>query len=246
VTLAASAGAAIVAAACSYPTRVFISADASDEGDAESVSDVTSTVHEASTEDAPADAPTVPTDGPQPHCVGSSSGEYDFTSTLIGCRDVMRADAAVGGTAWADRASLCGVGCRVCNAADWVNYQIPPVVDAGAHDGGDAGDAGAAKPAPVQPPFNVWLDDNLLPSGAASYACAAEPVDSGISLTLCDGHPMRVCVSNPAANAVAHDPTGDSCSLHDCGFGTQTPNLYFGGCIPQSDEFAGTLCCCGQ
>jgi hypothetical protein len=234
VAVAASAGTLAVAlsssVSCSYPTRVFVFDDGGSGDDGATASDA------GSGSDAPQglDAPAA-TDGPP--CSALASQTAPYTPTMFGCRDFEH-DAAAVGTTWADRANLCGGSwCRVCTAQDWIDYQMPPVSDASSPD--------AVAPTAAQPLANYWVDDNLLPSGAIPGACAAVSADSGLGSNNCTGQPMRVCVHTPSSAAIT-DKSGDTCTLHDCGFGTQMPDLYFGGCVPSSDMSAGTLCCCYQ
>jgi hypothetical protein len=81
-----------------------------------------------------------------------------------------------------------------------------------------------------KPTYDYWTDDDLKWSGK-SNSCAVS-VTTG---NFCDyGTPMRVCSGST-------DPLGNQCNWTDCGFGTTTPNQYFGGC--SGDTTAGALCC---
>lgn len=237
VAVAASAGtlaaALLSGVSCSYPTRVFVFDDGG--GDGATASDG------GGGSDAPLglDAPAA-TDGPP--CSALASQTVPYAPTMFGCRDIEH-DAAAVGTTWANRANLCGGSwCRVCTAQDWIDYLLPPVSDASAPD---AADSGSNSVSPIAPLANYWVDDNLLPSGATPGACAAVLPDSGLGSNVCVGQPMRVCVHTPSSSPIP-DPAGDTCTLHDCGFGAQTPDLYFGGCVGATDMYAGTLCCCYQ
>jgi hypothetical protein len=232
--VAAVVGAALVASACSYPTRVFVPEDgSSDESQAssgasvdEASSDDSSTPDALGSADATADVTTpadvtAPPSGP---CSATSSAKQVFTTNIFGCQDVQRAVAALGGTTWADRATLCGSSCRVCTAQDWVAYR-----------------SGSASTTPAA---NFWIDDDLASSaGSVPLSCGVES-DAGATVGDCADSPMHVCLDGFTSSPVK-DSTGDTCSLHDCGFDSTRPNLNFGGCgMDPSDRFAGTLCCC--
>ncbi|MCP3098408.1 hypothetical protein LZ198_05890 [Myxococcus sp. K15C18031901] len=80
------------------------------------------------------------------------------------------------------------------------------------------------------PTHHYWTDDNLRYSGA-SNACSVSTTTG----TACPANmPMRVCT--PSGN----DPQGNTCGWRNCGYGTNTPNRYFGGCA--GNPTAGTLC----
>jgi hypothetical protein len=82
------------------------------------------------------------------------------------------------------------------------------------------------------PTHNYWTDDNLRYSGTFTDNCAV----STTSGSFCPSNqPMHVCT------ATGSDAEGNSCNWHNCGFGTNSPNQYFGGCA--YDLTAGTLCC---
>jgi hypothetical protein len=146
---------------------------------------------------------------------------------MFGCLDVMRANPAMGGTTWANRSALCGPTCKVCTTQDWLTFQ------------GSAVSATLKKPAD-----NFWLDDDFGSAGTAPYSCSVD-MDAGAASGSCATSPMHLCKSTPASNPGVTDSTGDTCSLHDCGFAGIRPDVYLGGCgTGATDAFAGTLCCC--
>ncbi|MBU8896738.1 hypothetical protein KRR26_14055 [Corallococcus sp. M34] len=80
------------------------------------------------------------------------------------------------------------------------------------------------------PTHDYWTDDHLRYSGDAT-ACAV----SATAGTSCGPNtPMRVCT------AAASDPEGNACNWRNCGYGTISPNRYYGGCV--GNVTAGTLC----
>jgi alpha-tubulin suppressor-like RCC1 family protein len=82
------------------------------------------------------------------------------------------------------------------------------------------------------PTHNYWTDDQLLFSGQGTNACFVSTT-SGYPCSA--GQPMRVCT------ATGSDPEGNVCNWADCGYGSNAPNQYFGGC--NTNMTAGTLCC---
>ena len=78
--------------------------------------------------------------------------------------------------------------------------------------------------APLEP-FDLWYN------GFGSFNCW---VTVGAGEGQCAGRPMRVCSGGS-------DFYGNFCDWTDCGFGTQAPNQFFGGCA--GGNTAGTLCC---
>jgi hypothetical protein len=259
VMTCAMAGALLDSASCSYPTRTYSSADedgSSSGGVDASVDQATPDVNVADTAEAsitmdaaetapPMDVAVLPGPDAAPDgrpCAAVSGGEQDFpfTTQIVGCLDVLRPDAATGGTLWVNRAMLCGVGCRVCTAQEWIDYrQIPAGADAAVTAGADAA---PLAPDPLRASSgNYWVDDDLVFLSGVSTECAVGPLggsDSGV----CGGRPIHVCVESPGSAAVT-DHSGDTCQVHDCGYLTASPDLNFGGCGP---DFAGTLCCCNR
>jgi hypothetical protein len=88
-----------------------------------------------------------------------------------------------------------------------------------------------ARPAGSKPTFNYWTNDYLEYKGSSSN-CVAVPQNTGGGS--CYGDPMRVCGAKT-------DQAGNSCNWTNCGYGTVSPNQYFGGC--QNNAYAGALCC---
>ncbi|TQF15277.1 hypothetical protein FJV41_14470 [Myxococcus llanfairpwllgwyngyllgogerychwyrndrobwllllantysiliogogogochensis] len=81
------------------------------------------------------------------------------------------------------------------------------------------------------PRYNYWTSDNLRYLGTGSSACAV----STTSGTACNANqPMRLCT--PAGT----DALGNQCNWTHCGYQTNTPDHYFGGC--NGNTTAGTLC----
>jgi hypothetical protein len=81
------------------------------------------------------------------------------------------------------------------------------------------------------PTHNYWTSDNLKYSGSGTNACFASTTVG----TLCPtGQPMRVCKGGT-------DPEGNVCNWFNCGYGSNSPNEFFGGCA--GNNTAGTLCC---
>jgi hypothetical protein len=261
----------MVASSCSYPTRIFgapddaggaetdgasnESADGADGADGagsaafDAAAD-SSLATDAADASAKKDAAVSPPpdasiqdaalDGPP--CSALSSGIQNFPATpqIFGCLDTKRPDAATGGTTWAERATLCGAGCQPCTAQRWADYRRVPA------GGGAPVDAGLdAAPLPPDPlrvaSANFWVDDDLVFVSGTSTDCVVAvsgEADSGI----CVSHHMHICVESVGSGPVS-DVTGDSCQVHDCGYGIAVPDLDFGGCGP---DYAGTLCCCDR
>jgi hypothetical protein len=120
-----------------------------------------------------------------------------------------------GAVAFADRATLCGPGARVCSAADWMKARHGAI-----------------------PTHNYWTDDALNFVGTGTSACKVSTSTSvgGVTYSACaaGATPMRVCGANP-------DPEGNACNWLHCGYESTTPDEYFGGCA--GNTTAGTLCC---
>jgi hypothetical protein len=87
-----------------------------------------------------------------------------------------------------------------------------------------------ARRAGKRPAYNYWTADNLRYSGSSSN-CRA--VTSGGSSCGSD-NPMRVCSGRD-------DPLGNECNWTACGFETNDPNEWLGGCV--GNTTAGVLCC---
>jgi hypothetical protein len=121
-----------------------------------------------------------------------------------------------GSVTFPDRANLCGAHCRVCTATDWVRNR-----------GGRA------------PTHSYWTNDVLNYSGA-SQDCAVMLTGG---FTCPANEPMRVCIDG-ATNGASVDPSGNRCNWFNCGYDTNAPNQYFGGCA--GNATAGTLCCCSR
>lgn len=80
------------------------------------------------------------------------------------------------------------------------------------------------------PKFAYWTNNNLRYIGPRSSCFVSKSHG-----TYCGQFsPMRVC-------AGPGDPLGNGCNWYNCGYGTPTPNHYFGGC--QYNYTAGALCC---
>lgn len=118
-----------------------------------------------------------------------------------------------GKVTWANRGTLCASGSWVCSASQWHYYQ---------NNWGGA------------PTYNYWTNDNLRWSGTGSNACS---VSTTVGSQCASGQPMRVCTPSGT------DPEGNACTWSNCGYGSNTPNYYFGGCSGSSNTTAGTLCC---
>lgn len=116
-----------------------------------------------------------------------------------------------GSVSWANRGSLCAAGSLPCSASTWHSMQL------------DFGHF---------PTHHYWTDDDLRWNGNGSGACF---VSTSVG-NQCPGEPMRVCSANSGT-----DPEGNVCNWINCGYGSNTPNEYFGGCV--SNSTAGTLCC---
>src|SRR5439155_13747313 len=93
-------------------------------------------------------------------CGGSGVMADAFSNGMFGC---------AGHVSWQDRASLCGAGCTVCMAQQWMD-----------HRQGEA------------PTHNYWTDDNLKVSGWGDGICNVS------KLYGTDGapYPMHVCASH--------------------------------------------------
>ena len=120
---------------------------------------------------------------------------------------------------FANRATLCAAGSRVCTAAEWVARR-------------GTGTAGV-------PTYDYWTNDVLYAGYMyggnleGDHNCEAHLTHQ--TLDWCDStNPMRVCVGGS-------DPLGNTCNWTQCGYNTTTPQEYFGGC--QSNPTAGALCC---
>jgi hypothetical protein len=82
----------------------------------------------------------------------------------------------------------------------------------------------------VVPTSMYWTNDTIKYTGNAS-SCSVSTTTG----TACpSGRTMHVC------NASGADADGNTCNFHNCGYGTTSPDQYFGGC---SGDTAGTLCC---
>jgi hypothetical protein len=219
----------LTAASCGYPTRVFVDVDAADGGGQASVPE-TSTEETSVVDAPPPDAPSLdaPVEGaPEMDAPNTGNGPcaygppgQTFAAKMFGCTDVVHADPSVGGTTWANRATLCGRLCRVCTAQDWISAVRL-----------------------VKPGDAYWIDDSLGGSGTPTL-CQVDS-DAGAASGDCASSPMHVCVSSFSSSPGVSGPSKDTCALHDCGFGGSRPNEYFGGCgTSATDTFAGTLCCC--
>jgi hypothetical protein len=83
----------------------------------------------------------------------------------------------------------------------------------------------------LAPTHDYWLDDNLRYSGSGPNSCSA----SSSTGTLCPANqPMHVCTDTGA------DPEGNYCNWTHCGYQTNSPDQYLGGCV--GNLTAGTLC----
>jgi len=150
--------------------------------------------------------------------------EQVFSPKMVGCADVKnQPDAGVPGTTWDRRETLCGFGCKVCTAAQWI--------------------AGHPSGTITPPVYNYWTDDNLQLTSGSSGNCSVGVSDAGLTSGACPGRPMRVCVASPDSGGAVTDPSGTTCDIHECGLNTLKPNDYFGGCV--ANRTAGALCCCG-
>ncbi len=81
-----------------------------------------------------------------------------------------------------------------------------------------------------KPTYSYWTDDVLRYSGG-DHNCMASPTKGKACPS---GQPMRVCPGH-------QDPLGNYCTWVDCGYDSNKPNQYFGGCV--KNPSAGTLCC---
>lgn len=88
-----------------------------------------------------------------------------------------------------------------------------------------------ARRAGVKPTHSYWTNDELRYKGSIT-SCSAV-VTGGISCSS-SSTPMRVCAGES-------DPLGNDCNWVNCGFGSTSPNEYFGGC--DGNTSAGVLCC---
>jgi hypothetical protein len=94
-----------------------------------------------------------------------------------------------------------------------------------------------------QPSDNFWLDDDFGASGTPTL-CSVNG-DAGAASGACATSPAHLCRNTSTSNPGVTDMAGDTCALHDCGFGGTRPNVFLGGCgTGATDAFAGTLCCC--
>lgn len=116
-----------------------------------------------------------------------------------------------GSVTWGNRATLCAAGSSPCSAGAWHALQQ------------------SWGPSPAH---HYWTNDDLRWSGSGSGACF---VSTSVGNT-CTGQPMRVCSGSSTT-----DPEGNVCNWINCGYGSTTPNEYFGGC--SGNNTAGTLCC---
>lgn len=82
------------------------------------------------------------------------------------------------------------------------------------------------------PQYHYWTNDRLN-FGGTQFACFATMPPSGSTCSSPDT-PMRVC-------AKASDPLGNTCNWFGCGWDSETPNRFFGGC--NNNLTAGALCC---
>jgi hypothetical protein len=82
------------------------------------------------------------------------------------------------------------------------------------------------------PAHNYWTADNLRYSGTFTDNCAVSTTSGSFCPT---NQPMHVCTDSGS------DAEGNTCNWRHCGYGTNTPNQYFGGCA--YDFTAGALCC---
>jgi hypothetical protein len=150
--------------------------------------------------------------------------EQVFSTKMVGCADVKNdPDAGMPGTTWDRRTTLCGFGCRVCTAAEWV--------------------AGHPSGTITPPTYNYWTDDNLQLTSGSTGNCTVALSDAGAGMGACPNRPMRVCVAAPDASGTVTDPAGTTCDVHECGLNSARPDDYFGGCV--GNRTAGALCCCG-
>lgn len=83
-----------------------------------------------------------------------------------------------------------------------------------------------------KPNNHYWTNDNLRYNGSGSGACWVSTTTG----KTCSGgvEPMRVCAGKI-------DSMWNYCNWTNCGYGTATPDHYFGGC--QGNRTAGVLCC---
>jgi alpha-tubulin suppressor-like RCC1 family protein len=116
-----------------------------------------------------------------------------------------------GGTTYDNRAAYCAAGYQSATAADWI-----------------------AKRGITVPSHDYWVNDQLKYNGNLG-ACFVSTVGSDCGSV---NTPMRVCTTNRDMNG--QDADGNFCNWVNCGFGTVTPNQYFGGCW--GNTTAGTLC----
>ncbi|MBL8719915.1 MAG: hypothetical protein JNL79_28280 [Myxococcales bacterium] len=110
------------------------------------------------------------------------------------------------------RASLCGAGHHVCSATEWV-----------------AGHGASV------PKHHYWTSDALKYSGTGGTCAVSKTTGSDCGPST----PMRVCAGTGAAAVT--DPEGNVCNWVGCGYETNAPVHYFGGCA--GNTTAGTLCC---
>ena len=149
--------------------------------------------------------------------------------TLYGCAadsdeyfDDTSPFAPVLGVDWATRDTLCGDGYSPATALEWIAAR------------GD-----------TEPRYHYWTDDELLWEGEDSGSCSAGLISDGHTRG-CTAGPMRVCASTEGSII---DPLGNVCTWVGCGYLTNSPNQYFGGCNVGTEvggrmtgTTAGTLC----
>jgi hypothetical protein len=147
-------------------------------------------------------------DGPGVVCSACADGtvEQTFNNGMAGCS---------GKVTFANRATLCATGYKVCTSSQWMNNR------------GTAG-----------PTYHYWVNDApMYWKGTDSYGtqCAASSAPfSGGGMCKSADAPMRVCAGN-------YDPLNNVCNWKSCGWINYTPNQYFGGC--DGNTTAGALCC---
>ncbi|MBS2015617.1 MAG: hypothetical protein JST00_22205 [Deltaproteobacteria bacterium] len=82
-----------------------------------------------------------------------------------------------------------------------------------------------------KPTYNYWTSVNLGWAGRDG-SCSVDD-QARFGWYACT-YPMRVCTGY-------NDPLGNRCNWRNCGFQSNSPNHYFGGC--EGNPTAGTLCC---
>lgn len=150
------------------------------------------------------------------------------TATIVAVRDASCTPCASGTTTEAlgttfgckgnipfdSRQALCGAGYHVCSASEWVSGRGSAV-----------------------PTHNYWTNDLLGYAGSGSSSCSVAVLPATGFSDCGATTPMRVCI----AASPGTDPEGNPCNWTNCGYGTTTPDLYFGGC--SGNTTAGSLCC---